>query len=362
MKKMQLLALLLVVTMVFTGCFRSEAEEGKEEAYKTVETQEVKMRISDRTLKYSGVVKSQVQKNMSFKTSGRVAQILVNEGEYIEAGQAVAILDTTDTRLQVSSISSQLSASQKNVALAKESYDYNASEYNKSKTLHEAGIISSSSFDAATLGYDQAKLSYEMAQDSYNQLQAEKGRLDEMLSEGTLMSDQSGIVDDILVEEYEIRAAGAPVISLRSTDQMVVTHVTSGDRNQIEIDQKVKLIVDGQTLEGAILFIDDAADAQTHSYRVEIGFNHTQVTNGSVANIDFVVGQYTGIWIPIQSVQTSTLDFVYLVNEDRTEKRAIEILEVKGDEVLIEGLERGEQLIVSGMKSLIEGMLVKAME
>ncbi len=201
-----------------------------------------------------------------------------------------------------------------------------------------------------------------MAQDSYRQLQAEKGRLDEMLSEGTLISDQSGIVDDILVEEYEIRSAGAPVISLRSTDQMVVTYVTSGDRNQIEIDQKVKLIVDGQTLEGAILFIDDAADAQTHSYRVEIGFNHTQVTNGSVANIDFVVGQYTGIWIPIQSVQTSTLDFVYLLNEDRAEKRAIEILEVKGDEVLIEGLERGEQLIVSGMKSLIEGMLVKAME
>ncbi len=183
-----------------------------------------------------------------------------------------------------------------------------------------------------------------------------------MLSEGTLISDQSGIVDDILVEEYEIRSAGAPVISLRSTDQMVVTYVTSGDRNQIEIDQKVKLLVDGQTLEGAILFIDDAADAQTHSYRVEIGFSHTQVTNGSVANIDFVVGQYTGIWIPIQSVQTSTLDFVYLVNEDRAEKRAIEILEVKGDEVLIEGLERGEQLIVSGMKSLIEGMLVKAME
>ncbi len=113
MKKMQLLALLLGVTMIFTGCFRSEAEEGKEEAYKTVETQEVKMRISDRTLKYSGVVKSQVQKNMSFKSTGRVAQILVNEGDYIEAGQAVAILDTTDTRLQVSSISSQLSASQK---------------------------------------------------------------------------------------------------------------------------------------------------------------------------------------------------------------------------------------------------------
>ncbi len=42
MKKMQLLALLLGVTMIFTGCFRSEAEEGKEEAYKTVETQEVK--------------------------------------------------------------------------------------------------------------------------------------------------------------------------------------------------------------------------------------------------------------------------------------------------------------------------------
>lgn len=362
MKKWKLFALLLSVSMVFTGCFKSEADENKEEAYKTVKVNEVKMRITDQTLRYSGVVKSKVETKVSFKTSGRVERILVQEGERVEPGQVLAMLDTTDTQLQVQSLGSQFNASQKNIAIAKEAYDYQSSEYNKAKSLHEAGIISNSAFDASSLVYEQAKLSYEMALDSNKQLGAEKGRLEELLSEGTLISEKVGVVDVLLLEESEIAAAGSPVLKLRSGEQMVVTYVSREDQKKMEQGTPVVLNIDEQTLQGTVLYIDDAADAQTHSYRVEIGLTEGSVANGSVGDIDFIVGQFTGTWIPIQSVQTSTIDFVYLVNDGRAVKRTIHILEVKGDEALVEGVERGEHLVVSGMKSLIEGMLVKSVE
>lgn len=363
MKKWIVGALILCLSISFTGCFKSDADDStKEEAFKTVEMEVTRLKVSDKTLVYSGVVKAEVEKSLSFKLSGRVEELLVKEGESVEIGQVLGTLDTTDLELQVNSTRSQLLAAEKEIAIKKESYDFNTDEYKKGKTLYDAGVISKTALDAKSLSYEQARLSYEISKDSYNRLESEKSRLNTFVSEGAIKADHYGIIDQILIEESEFVSPGQPVFLMSSNEKIVATYVTGADRRKMETGQNVNLIIDEAKLRGTIGFIDDAADTKTHSFRVEILVEDPLITNGSIANIEFVVGQHTGIWIPIQSIQSTTIDFVYLINEDRATKRAIEILEVKGDEVLVEGLEVGEKIVVSGMKSLIEGMLVKARE
>lgn len=363
MKKILLGALIMCLSIGLTGCFKSDANDTKkEEAFKTVRVEVARLKVSDQVLTYSGVVRSEVEKRLSFKSSGRVEKMLVKEGDVVEKGQVLGILDTRDLELQVNSTSSQLLASEKEIAIKKESYDFNADDYNKAKTLYDAGIISKTALDSKSLAHEQARLTYEISKDSYNRLESEKSRLNSFLSDGQVKADQKGRIDQILIEESEFVSPGQPVFLMSSNEKKVTTYVTGADRRQMEIGQDVNLIIDGANLSGLINFIDDSADTKTHSFRVEISIDDSFVTNGSVAGVEFVVGERNGIWIPIQSIQSTTIDFVYLIEEDRASKRAIEILEVKGDDVLINGLEAGEKVVVSGMKSLIEGMLVKASE
>ena len=121
-------------------------------------------------------------------------------------------------------------------------------------------------------------------------------------------------------------------------------------------------MIDNERKEGRVVFIDNVADAQTSTYKVEIEIEEQEVLIGNIVRVEAIIGQVEGIWIPIQCIQSTTIDFVFVIEDGRSSKRSIEVLEIKGDKVLVEGLEVNESLVVSGMKSLVEGMLVKSQE
>jgi pyruvate carboxylase len=47
-------------------------------------------------LQYPGRVKAAEENNLAFKVSGRIERILVKEGDYVKAGQLVALIDPSD--------------------------------------------------------------------------------------------------------------------------------------------------------------------------------------------------------------------------------------------------------------------------
>ena len=53
---------------------------------------------------------------------------------------------------------------------------------------------------------------------------------------------------------------------------------------------------------------------------------------------------------------------MYVVRAGQAVKQVIEVLDTEGDEAAVSGLKPGEAVIVSGMKSVIEGMTVKVIQ
>ena len=363
MKRLIIVVMIFVLSLALVGCSNSNVnDETKEETYKTVEVLKIEPKLTEDTLEYTGIIQSEVQKNLSFKIAGRLDQLFVSEGEYVEDGQMLGSIDTQDVKLQLSSVESQLGAAGKEIAKAREAFSYVTTQYDNSRVLYESGAISKSSLDSVTLSYEQARLNYSITQDNSNRLLSEKSRLSKMIEDGTIYADQSGIINSIQYELSEYVGPGQPVFIMRSSDQKIIIHVTRDDQKMLKTDQTIYFIIDDVRKEGTITYIDDAADPQTFTYRVEIGISDDLVLTGSIVKVDIVIGEIVGVWIPIQSIQSTTIDFVYVIEDERSSKRSIRILKVQGDEVLVEGLETNESLIVSGMKSLVEGMLVKALE
>lgn len=52
-------------------------------------------------LQYPGRVKAAEEINLAFKVSGRIERILVKEGDYVKAGQLVALIDPSDYETQL---------------------------------------------------------------------------------------------------------------------------------------------------------------------------------------------------------------------------------------------------------------------
>ncbi len=140
------------------------------------------------TLQYPGRVKSADEVNLSFKVSGRIQRICVKEGQYVRAGQLVAIMDPTDYEVQ-------LRATQAEHAQI-------TAEADRVIKLHEEGATTDNNYDRAVYGKRQidAKLKNHKDQLAYTRLTA----------------PTSGYIQSKLFTGGEVVSAGMPVVTMLS--------------------------------------------------------------------------------------------------------------------------------------------------
>ncbi len=82
-----------------TACSGGASEAVPQEVAVNVAT--LRSTSGDGVLQYPGRVKAAEEINLAFKVSGRVERIFVKEGDYVKAGQLVAVIDPTDYEIQL---------------------------------------------------------------------------------------------------------------------------------------------------------------------------------------------------------------------------------------------------------------------
>lgn len=356
-----ILILIICAAAILSGCQKTDAATA-DNGVKSVKTLVSERRTTDQTVAYTGIIQPVEKTDLSFNIAGRISHIAVAEGDAVVPGQILASIDTQDIHMQKDTLVSKQQSTAKEIQKAEAVLIFSKEDYNRSKALYEAGALSKAALDQKELAYKQAGLVYEMMQDAANQLQTEGKRLQSVIEYGTLRANGTGVVDALHLEVSEYAAPGKPVLTLRSEKLMAVTSVSAKDHSLLSLGTVVSVELDGEAVMGNIASISDAADDITRGYRVEIALPDGWGTSGAVTEVRFTLGNSEHIWIPLQSILSSTVDYVYVVEEGKAAKRVVEILETQGDEAGVSGLHSGDQIVVSGMKSLIEGMPVKIIQ
>ena len=183
------------------------------------------------------------------------------------------------------------------------------------------------------------------------------------LKDAQLYADMDGYVVDILFRESEIVAAGYPVVVVRSPEQKVNVGLSQNDVYKVKAGDEVEVTVNGKTTKGKVQRLDSVPDEQTRTYNAEILITEPYPADsyflGVTAEVKFTQGEVSGIWVPLACILNDGDDYLFVVQDDRAIRRNIKILDVQGFNVHIEGLEAGEQYVISGMKTLKEGNKVK---
>lgn len=217
------------------------------------------------------------QTSIAAKVPGRIAQILVTEGDKVVPGQQLIEMDSPEINAKVAQARAgkQMAQSQldkaengarpQEIAQAKAAWQANkaASDlaqntYQRVNRLYEEGLMARQKRDEAYAQYlatqdqtEAARLQYDLALEGARsedksaataQVAQVDAQLDEALvakEEANLKSPIAGIVDDVIVSAGEVIGQGVPILTLVNTDeQWVVLNVTENHLNQFAIGQQ----------------------------------------------------------------------------------------------------------------------------
>ncbi|MGP9687669.1 HlyD family secretion protein [Psychrobacter sp. AOP22-C1-C5] len=217
------------------------------------------------------------QTSIAAKVSGRIAQILVTEGDTVTVGQQLIEMDSPEINAKINQARAgkQMAQSQldkaengarpQEIAQAKAAWQANkaASDlaentYQRVNRLYEEGLMARQKRDEAYAQYlatqdqtEAARLQYELAMEGTRsedksaataQVAQVDAQLEEALvakEEANLKSPIAGIVDNVIVNAGEVIGQGVPILTLVNTnDQWVVLNVTESYLNKFAIGQQ----------------------------------------------------------------------------------------------------------------------------
>jgi HlyD family secretion protein len=248
----------------------------------------------DKLIVYGNVDIRQV--NLGFRVSGRLKEMKSEEGDVVQAGDVIAVLDDGPYQDQVHLAEAQVAQAQASyskmvngfrveeieqaraqLAQAKANYDNAVRTFEREDKLLQTHVISQSDYDAATSSRDslkamvqsaQANLNLELAGNRKEDIDNAKAQLDNAqanldnakrnLTDCQLHASVDGVVITRAVEPGTIVATSTIVYSICETSPVWIrTYVDEGDLGRIYPGMK------------ALVYNDTYAN---HPYTAQVGF------------------------------------------------------------------------------------------
>ena len=221
---------------------------------------------NDGELVLSGTIEV-TEVNIGFKTPGRIAQLLVDEGQRVRKGDRLAVLDSAEVR-------SIVEQSRATVRTAEAEFEKARRDYDRYQALSRDGAITVQQLDASRKSHDASLSLLDQARAS---LRTAEVRLGDM----TAYAPVSGVVLSRNAEPGETVAAGVAVYTLGDLDDpWVKVYVNETKLGMVRLGQKAEVSVDtfpGKVYAGKVTYIASEAEftpknVQTQEERVKLVF------------------------------------------------------------------------------------------
>lgn len=292
----------------------------------------------------TGTVTTKVLPRVGSKINGRVEKVLVDEGDFVKAGDLVAVLEDSDLRHQVDRARARLAAARASAEQAKASWD-------RAKQLLRTKAVSYEEYDVheEKARVTESLVGVEAAELRYREFK---------LSETKVTTSVSGLVTKRWVDPGDTVVAGQPVVTVADTGTVwVAANVDQRFAGKVRKGQPATIILRGRPdkpFRGYVYRVNPQADPVTEEILVEVAF--------PLAAEELQVGQWAEVYIEVGKVTNALVvpkaavlpfgndKFVFVAGPDGAVRRVkvepgptsprVSVLAVAGE------LEAGEQVIL----------------
>lgn len=327
---------------ILAGCGRKAK---KEEVVKTVKISAVEKYGGKSVESFPGKVNASLETKLSFRVSGPVKDISVNEGQFVKKGEIIAKLDPRDYEIQLSA--------------AKAEYEQIKAETERVIKMHKENSVSDNDYDKAISGLHRITAKYKAAEDA--------------LSDTELKAPFDGFIQKKLHKKGEIVPAGMPVLSvvdLKAPEVKIDIPANVFINRDKFISYSCSFnIYQGKVFPLELISINKKANLnQLYSARFKILLEKDSFTPtpGMATMVKiYYKDVYTNcVSVPYSSVfkyKGESAVWVYNKKDSKINLRKISIRKIIGNEMVVVsgGLTFGETVVSAGVHSLSEGESVK---
>ncbi len=320
-------------------------------------------------LNASGYVAARRAATVSSKVTGKVVEVLVEEGKKVEEGQVLARLDASNIEAGLRLAQAQLNASRTFLEETKPNVEFAQRELKRFTELAKTKVVSDSDLRKAEMESRalEARVVRQTSEITIREREVEqwKQQLDDMIIRApfagvvTAKNAQPGEMISTMSAGGFTRTGICTIVDMSSLE--IEVDVNESFINRIQPQQPVTATLDAYPewkIPGKVIAIIPTADRQKATVKVRVGFDQlderilpdmaVKVAFRSAENAapNAVAGR---VVVPKAAVQnTGGRDVVWVVRDGRVERRAVTIAQVTNDETTIAaGLSGGEKVVLN---------------
>ena len=357
---------------------------GKDVTVRTAETTAIGAGGGGSTsvLDATGYVVARRMATVSAKVTGRVREVLIEEGQKVEEGQVLARLDPVDAEAQRALSASQLAASQSQIASVQAQLKEAEANAARLSTLVAQKLVSRAQYEQAVAARDALRA------------QAATARRNAQVARDGLRIAGNGVDNTI------VRAPFAGVVIAKAAQPgEIVSPLSAGggftrtgigtivDMDSLEVEVEVGEAFIGRVkpgmrtetvlnayqdwkIPGKVIAIIPAADRGKATVKVRVGLDakgDARIVPDMGARVSFLedakpaqAEAKPGVLVPGAAiVQRGDKDVAFVVAGDRVAQRALTLGRTLGeDREVLDGLNGGEQVVLDPPDTLADGARV----
>jgi HlyD family secretion protein len=336
----------------------------------------------DRTvLNASGYVTARRAATVASKVTGKVMEVLVEEGMHVKEGQVLARIDDTNVKASLKLAEAQLASAR--AALAETKARIKEADLNLRRIAELAKNNISAQADLDHAEADAAALNARLAQQETEIIVAERSvaTWQQQLEDTVVRAPYSGIVTTKNAQAGEMisplsaggqftRTGICTIVDMESLE--IEIDVNESYINRVQPSQPVEATLDAYPewkIPCKVIAIIPTADRQKSTVKVRVGFVKLDHRILPEMGVKVAFRESSGpapaaarnVLVPKTAVQQQDgRDVVLVVQRGRAERRAVTVHSTTADEaIIVAGLVAGEKIVADWPQGLTGGMRIK---
>ena len=346
---------------------------------------------SEKVLNATGYVTARRSATVSSKATGRIQEVFIEEGQFVEEGQVLAQLDASNVEKELALATSNWRSSQNRIQETQARLKEAKHSLNRKKALKQRQLISQAELDSAQAAYDSLKAQLNTRRSESETAKNQVKLIEQTIDDLIIRAPFSGVVIGKNAQPGEmispISAGGGftrtgicSIVDMTSLE--IEVDVNEAYINRVTTDQKVEALLDAYPdwkISAYVIAIIPAADRQKATVKVRIGFKeldprilpdmgikvaffgaeaNTQKTDEiSDSNV-----MKEGIRVEISAVQQDGDQAILFIEQERKAfQRSVKVQKRPGEAtwVVLEGLNPGERYIINPPSTLYDGQEIQ---
>jgi RND family efflux transporter MFP subunit len=317
-----------------------------------------------------GYIVAESEVTVSSKVAGRIDSLPVHEGDLVQKGEVIAVLESEEFQVQEEEARANLEKAYLHLKHKQELHQKDVAEVKRRRELFREHLISPAELDkeektavVSELELDSAHSEVEVCK---KQLELAHIRAAESIIRapitGTVIDKISDVGEMLFPMKTFEGISGSAVVTLADLNVMnVEVDINEDEINTIHIGNRALITPDSlpeKTYEGEVMAISPMADRQKNVVPVKVRIKNPDMylkpdMSAKVAfreNASVIAPEASGITIPRDAViERDGKYLVFVIEKGSAVEREIHLGTMRGARVTVEkGLTGGEQLVVEG--------------